>query len=212
VSRDTALLFLPGLAMTPGHVEEARFADALTDAGYAVDLVVPPIDSGRYAVADGIAELRREWVAPLRARYRNLWLGGISMGGFLAMALTADHPGDADGLCLIAPYPGNRLTQGAIKDAGGPGVWQPSEEQLRDPEFRVWHWLRTAPDLPVFWGYGSDDRFASGMALLGAPLPPESRHVRPGGHDWPVWQLLWQDFLDEAWLNKSVAVEEGRAL
>lgn len=201
MSADTALLFLPGLGMTPDQVHEARFADALAAAGHEVDLVVADIDAGRYAMTQAIAELHHEWVAPLRQQYRKLWLGGISMGGFLSMALAADHPGCADGLCLIAPYPGNRLTQAAIKEAGGLAAWQPSDEQLADLEYRVWHWLRSLPELPLFWGYGSEDRFADGMARLGEVLPEAARRVRSGGHEWPVWRELWQDFLDGEWLR-----------
>lgn len=201
MSADTALLFFPGLMMTPAQVSEAGFADALAAAGQEVDLVVAPIDAGRYAMTQAIADLHAQWVEPLRSRYRKLWLGGISMGGFLAMALAADYPGSADGLCLLAPYPGSRVTQAAIENAGGLAAWQPSDEQLRDPEFRVWHWLRRMPEQPVFWSYGSDDRFADGMARLGSTLPATARHVLPGGHDWPVWRALWQDFVRGEWLR-----------
>ena len=90
----------------------------------------------------------------------------------------------------------------AIDAAGGLPHWQPTAEELADPEFRVWHWLRTPPaDLPLFYGYGREDRFAPGMAKLAAALPEAAIRTRPGGHDWPVWSALWADFLAGPWLS-----------
>jgi hypothetical protein len=56
-------------------------------------------------------------------------------------------------------------------DAGDLDQWQATPEELTNPEFGVWNWLRQPPPkLPVFIGYGSDE--------------------------WPVWQHLWEHFLD----------------
>jgi len=48
----------------------------------------------------------------------------------------------------------------------------------------------------VHLGFGSEDRFADGHRMLAAALPPEMVQVVPGGHDWPVWRQLWDNFLD----------------
>jgi hypothetical protein len=44
--------------------------------------------------------------------------------------------------------------------------------------------------------YGHDDRFAASHRLMAAALAPASVDVVPGGHDWPAWRRLWENFLD----------------
>jgi hypothetical protein len=66
----------------------------------------------------------RDWLAPARNVPR-VWLGGISRGGQLALSCWAGQVGAVDGLCLLAPYPGRRITTNAIERAGGLARWQP---------------------------------------------------------------------------------------
>jgi enterochelin esterase-like enzyme len=115
----------------------------------------------------------------------------------LALCQVALAPRSADGLCLIAPYPGSRLTLNAIESAGGLASWSPSEAQLQDPEFRAWQWLKRPPaHFPVFVGYGREDRFAASMEQLAQCFAPEARCTVDGGHDWPAWRQLWSQFLE----------------
>ena len=190
---ETLLVLLPGAYMTPedyaAHYFPAIGAHRLDLC--AVELGVDLITSG-----EAIPAIREQILQPARGEYTHLWLGGISLGGLLSLCLNADHPGLVDGLCLIAPYPGSRLTSNAIARAGGLAAWQPTPEQLSDGEFRMWQWLKQPPaDLPVFVGYGAADRFASGMAQIAACFPPDQRTVVTGDHDWPAWQALWAQFL-----------------
>jgi hypothetical protein len=94
------------------------------------------------------------------------------------------------------------LTTNAIARAGGMQQWQATQEELSDPEFRAWQWLQNPPpDFPVYVGYGSEDRFASGMKQIAECFPPAARYAIPGGHEWPVWQILWEHFLDSGYLS-----------
>jgi hypothetical protein len=34
------------------------------------------------------------------------------------------------------------------------------------------------------------------MQDIAACFPTSASHAIPGGHDWPVWQKLWEHFLD----------------
>ena len=120
----------------------------------------------------------------------------------LALCHNADTPNQVDGLCLLAPYPGSRLTTLAIDRAGGLSNWQATSEQLADPEYRLWRWLQDQPaEPPVFIGYGTEDRFAGGMQRIAECFPASTRHAIPGGHDWPVWEKLWAHFLDSGCLT-----------
>ena len=75
-------------------------------------------------------------------------------------------------------------------------------EELADPEFRAYRWLKAPPaDLPVFVGHGREDRFAPGMQAIADRFPPAARQVVAGGHDWPAWGRLWEHFLDRSLLT-----------
>jgi pimeloyl-ACP methyl ester carboxylesterase len=192
------LVLLPGAYMTAADFVDAGFFAAAARRRLALDLVAVDLDLSAISGGTALPAVHQEILAPARHQgYRKIWLGGISLGGQLALCHAADTPGSVDGLCLLAPYPGSRLTGKAIADAGGLDHWQATPEQLADPEFRMWRWLQRPPaGLPVFVGYGSEDRFAAGMAQIAGRFPPVARHTIPGGHEWPVWQQLWEHFLD----------------
>ena len=194
----TLLVLLPGAYMTAADFATAGFFDAIARRRLALDLVAVDLDLEAISSGAALPALQAQILAPARQQgYSQVWLGGISLGGLLALCHNADTPGDVDGLCLLAPYPGSRLTTNAIARAGGLAVWQASAEELTDPEFRAWQWLQKPPaDFPVFVGYGTEDRFAAGMAQIAGCFPEESRCAIPGDHDWPAWQLLWEHFLD----------------
>jgi len=140
--------------------------------------------------------LRREIVLPARAQGCSLWLAGISLGGFMALDYAACHPADVDGLCLLAPYLGNRMMTGEIARAPGLAAWDPGALAESDEERRIWRFVQNRrPDPPVYLGYGREDRFAHAHDLLAQALPPACVDVVPGGHDWGTWKTLWENFL-----------------
>lgn len=192
------LVLLPGAYMTAADFEQAGFFAAVAERRLRLDLIA--VDLGLDAISSGTAlpALQAEILSPARQQgYARIWLGGISLGGLLALCHNADTPGAVDGLCLLAPYPGSRLTTNAIARAGGLATWQATPEELSDPEFRMWQWLRQPPaGFPVFVGYGTEDRFAAGMKQIADCFPTCAGQALPGDHDWPVWQRLWEHFLD----------------
>ncbi len=191
------LVLLPGAYMTAADFAENGFTDAVDRRGLALDLCAVDLDLAAISAGQALPAVARQILAPARADYHRVWLGGISLGGLLALCQKADHPESVDGLCLLAPYPGSRLTTGAIAAAGGLDHWRITPAQQADPEFRAWHWLQAPPlGFPAFIGHGRDDRFAEGMAQMAAPFPAAARTTVAGAHDWPAWQLLWEHFLD----------------
>jgi pimeloyl-ACP methyl ester carboxylesterase len=197
------LVMLPGALMTPQLMLQVGLFDIVQQRGLALDLLVPDLHALMGCNRAALDVLEVEILAPARVRYQQVWLGGISRGGQLALSCMAERSSRVDGLCLLAPYAGSRLTTNAIRRAGGVEAWQPSTEQLSDPEFRLWRWLKH-PDIevPVFMGYGAQDRFVDGMQLLAGRLPMATHCQLPGGHDWPVWQALWVQFLDQGFFPK----------
>jgi len=197
------MVLLPGAYMRPEDFAQAGFFAAVSQRGLALDIAAVDLDFAAISGGTALPALQAEIIEPARRQgYQKIWLGGISLGGLLALCHHVDTPGSIDGLCLIAPYPGSRLTTNAIARAGGLANWQATPEELTDPEFRMWRWLqKPPPDFPVFVGYGSEDRFAAGMQQIAECFPGAARHASPGDHDWPVWRLLWERFLDSQSLS-----------
>ena len=86
--------------------------------------------------------LRRDILAPARALgCRSIWLAGISLGGFIALDYAAGHPEDWDGLCLLAPYLGNRMLIAEIAGSPGLSARQPGPLADVDEERRIWRFI-----------------------------------------------------------------------
>jgi pimeloyl-ACP methyl ester carboxylesterase len=193
----SALVMLPGAHM-PGHeFVDAGFMQSLVDQALPLDLMVVDIDLAQTDPEDAQNRVREQVLMPARARYEHLFVGGISLGGHAALLHAAQGAVHIDGLCLLAPYPGSRLTMNAIERAGGLDSWQPTALQLSDPDCQVWRWLKQRPQATSFFmGYGREDRFFDGMQRQAAQWPSEAIHVIPGAHDWVTWKTLWALFLN----------------
>lgn len=198
---DTVLLMLPGALMTPQHMVQGGLFAELERCPWALDLIAPNLHAEGAENRMALRALQDEWLTPLRAQYRHVWLGGISRGGQLALSAWAGSA-RIDGLCLLAPYAGGRLTTNAIVRAGGLDCWVAPQAQMHDPDVRLWHALQAPPrPVPMFMGYGDRDRFADGMGLLAKHLPLSRCEVVPGDHDWSAWLPLWRRFLDQRFVK-----------
>jgi hypothetical protein len=194
---DSLLIMLPGALMNPQHMVQAGLFAELARRRLALDLVAPDLHAEGADNRLALQALRQDWLLPARAKYRRVWLGGISRGGQLALSCWAGQIAAVDGLCLLAPYAGGRLTTNAIVRAGGLARWTAGDDEADDPDVRLWQWLKAPPTaVPTFMGYGEADRFADGMGLLAQHLPVEGCELVDGAHDWQAWLPLWCRFLD----------------
>jgi pimeloyl-ACP methyl ester carboxylesterase len=198
------MVWLPGAFHTPEDFVDAGFEAAVRDRGTALDLEFVHLELEHVGDRRAVARLAREIIAPARARgCRTIWLGGISLGGFFALDYAATQAGEWDGLCLLAPYLGNRSLITEISNARNVAAWQPGPLAESDEERRIWRFVqarptqaRTCATRPLYLGYGRDDRFALAYGLLAQTLSPDAVQVVPGGHDWQTWLTLWGQFLD----------------
>jgi hypothetical protein len=107
---------------------------------------------------------------------------------------------------LFAPYLGNRQLIAEIAAAPGLAAWNPGPLAQSDEERRIWRYIRDRRDdpglaaRPLYLGYGRQDRFAQGHALMAKALASEMVDVAEGGHDWPTWCTLWERFLTSKFL------------
>jgi pimeloyl-ACP methyl ester carboxylesterase len=202
VMAPTRILLLPGAYHGPADFVRAGFVEAVRSRELAIDLLL--VDPQLVLLNDRaiLLQLRTDAVQQARSEgCTSVWLAGISLGGFLAALYAQSFPADLAGLCLLAPYLGNRSITREITDAGTLADWRAQSAGRRDEldeERRIWRFL-TGPGpsaLPLYLGFGRDDRFAAGLRLLAAQLPAGVVEQVEGGHDWPAWLRLWNNFLD----------------
>ena len=195
----TRVLLLPAAYTSPDDFLREGFVKAARDRALLVDLVFVELKLQHLTDRSVLRRLRHEVVLPARALgCRSIWLGGISLGGFVALAYAERYPQEIDGLCLLAPYLGNHIVTGEIERANGIHQWSPGALAADDDERRIWRFIKEQPgrQSPLHLGFGHDDRFAASHRMMAAALAPESVDVVPGGHEWPVWRQLWGNFLD----------------
>lgn len=201
----TLIVLLPGSYSMPEEFLREGFVQTVREKQLAADLVLVDAHVGYYNNRSIVERLRVDVIEPARAKgYRHIWLAGISIGAVGAMIYADAQPADVDGVVLLAPYLGTRLTALEIKRAGGLAAWRaPDRATADDLDLTLWHWLQlqtaaagTAQPVPLFLGYGLDDRFAFNDDVLGQALPPSRVFTAPGGHDWPAWRVLWHQVVE----------------
>jgi pimeloyl-ACP methyl ester carboxylesterase len=199
---DARIVLMPGAYHTPNQFLDAGFAEAIRQRARRVELVLAVPELAHLTDRRWLTALHDEVIAPAHAQRVPVWLGGVSLGGFMALRFAAQYPSLLNGLCLLAPYLGSRIIAGEIGAATDPARWQPQDLADDDDERRIWHYVATLaqsmPSTRVFFGYGASDRFADTQRVLAQVLPATRSTVRviPGGHDWAVWRALWDDYLD----------------
>jgi pimeloyl-ACP methyl ester carboxylesterase len=208
------LVLLPGAHMAPEELLREGFVQAVRQRQLAVDVRIADAHLGYVVEGSMLKRLHQDVVMPARAQgYRRIWLAGISLGGYVAMGYAQQHPGQVEGIFAIAPYLGRRPLVQAVAAAGGPAPWRASAQprDAQDHDHALWMWL-TQPGVhaaasagmpPLYLGYGTEDRFAQGHALLAGLLPSSRVATAPGGHDWPPWRTLWAQWLDRGLLPRS---------
>ena len=194
----TKMLWLPGAYHAPQDFLSAGFANAVRARAVPLDLAFVDVKLEHLGDRSTLQRLRTDMVLPARAAGVSIWLGGISLGGLIALDYAASYPDELDGLCLLAPYLGNRILMAEIAAAPGLAAWQPGELAETDEERRIWRYIkmRRADHESLYLGFGRGDRFAPALELLAATLPAGSVDVVDGGHEWRTWSTLWENFLD----------------
>ncbi len=192
-----AIALLAGTYAEPGDFAREGFLAALDARGIAARVVMAQVSAAYFADASVVERIEEEVVARARGTGREpLWLAGISLGALAALCYTARHEPRVARLALLSPYPGTRELLRAIDAAGGLDRWR--APQPPDLEQEAWRWLRARgrAGLALDCYYGRADRFVDGQRRLGAALPPDAVHEVDGGHDWPAWRAMWDDFLE----------------
>ncbi len=200
---DTLIVLLPGSYSLPEDFDREGFVAAVRARHLAVDIALVDAHVGYYRERSIVDRLAADVVVPARAKgYRHVWMAGISIGGLGAMLYTQARPAEVDGVIAIAPYLGSADIARRVAAAGGLRRWQPPDvvPEADDFDGMLWRGLRReivdAPAArPFVLGFGRSDRFVENDRVLAEALPLGRVFTAAGGHDWPVWQVLWRDLL-----------------
>ena len=192
------MVWLPGAYQGAKDFLEAGFAHAVQTRRIALDLVFVDLELEYLDDRRALRQLRSDIILPAVKAGVSIRLGGISLGGLFALDYAASHAEDIDGLCLLAPYLGSRILTAEIARAPGLAAWQPGTLAETDEERRIWGYIksRQTDARPLYLGFGQDDRFSEAHRLLAATLSAADVDEIPGGHDWPTWSRLWENYLD----------------
>lgn len=204
---DVLIIMLPGAYQQPEDFVREGFVSAVRERELPVDILMAELSFVHVVDSSALSDIHNNLILPAQtAGYRQIWLTGISIGGYIAMAYADHYPDLLTGLLLLAPYPGNRMTTGEINLAGGITNWRPLSPPATDSELRNWYWLKTqVGTIKVNLGYGAQDRFAGSHALMAEALPVGQVDIVEGDHEWPVWLQLWKIFLDRQFINQQAS-------
>jgi pimeloyl-ACP methyl ester carboxylesterase len=201
------VVILPGRADDLDALRRSGMSEAIQTAWPDADVLFAELTLSYYMQGRAPERLHDEVIAPARARgYREVWLGGASLGGMGVLMYERLHPGEADGLVLLAPYLGEDDLLDEIRDAGGVAQWNAGPEQAVNPntwQRELWRHLQTwsrdpKPAQRVWLAYGDRDRLRDAASLLAPLLPADQVTVRPGGHTWTVWSPATGEILRRA--------------
>jgi pimeloyl-ACP methyl ester carboxylesterase len=206
----TLLVMLPGRLGTANQFVAEGFVDMVLKAGYPLDVITAEAHIGYYYNKTVIERLRQDVILPAKARgYERIWILGISMGGLGAIWYDRTHPGDVDGLILLAPYLGDEQIVDEVEAAGGIRGWHQDEQDKGLFQKEIWALTKGYEDHQatagrLFLGYGLQDRFARSNSLLAREIPAGQVATSHGSHDWPTWRFLLSRLLENQLLRHEM--------
>ena len=201
------VVVLPGRADKLVALRDSGIVQAIQGAWPDADVLLAELTLDYYKEGRAPQRLHDEVIAPARRRgYKQVWLGGASMGGMGTLLYDRAYPGQLDGMVLLAPYLGDRVLLEEIEAAGGIGRWQAGPQREIDADNwqrELWRHLQTWSRDPrktrnVWLAYGDRDGLRAAMPLLVPLLRKEQVLVRPGGHAWSVWSPAMREILQAA--------------
>jgi pimeloyl-ACP methyl ester carboxylesterase len=197
----TLIIFLPGIDDVAEDFERRGFIHAMRREGIAADAVAVDAHYGYYAKKVIFERITDDVIASAHATgYEEIWLVGISLGGFGAASYAARHMSRISGIVLLAPYLGDKTLIKEIAEAGGVKEWEPGHVAPGNFQRSLWAWFKhhvsqSKPALQIYIGYGTGDMFSHANALIADVLPRDRVFAIPGRHDWHTWKQIWRMFL-----------------
>jgi pimeloyl-ACP methyl ester carboxylesterase len=200
-SAPVLLALLSGSFTEPEDFIREGFVAAARSRGIGAQIAMAEVRMAHFADGSIVERIRESVVVPALERGASrVWLAGISLGALASLAFAARHENELEGLVLMSPYPGTRIVLREIEAEGGLAHWEPRIGPEGDLEREAWRWLarraQRAPVPEIHFYFGAGDRFADGQRTMAQALPAHAVHEMPGGHEWPDWRRMWNEFLE----------------
>ena len=189
------IVMLPGMGDRADTFQTTGFLDGGDQWNF--DVLAVDAHFGYYRERSLIPRLHEDVIIPAKVSgYENIWLLGISMGGFGSLLYAEQHPEIVSGIILLAPFLGEPEIARSIEADGGLDSWSPDDARgFEDYEIGIWSWLKDASsgsnNARVILGFGRSDRLAKNYGPLIDALDPDQVYQIDGGHKWTTWAPLW---------------------
>ena len=199
--KENLLILIPGIADTEKTFSEKGFIQRIKNNKSTVDVIAAHIHLGYLMNDSFVTRIEQDIILPARKEgYKNIWIAGISLGGFVALNYVQARPTDIKGVLLLAPFLGEDSEIKIIRQAGGIHRWQPNNIETLSRTLKLWFWYQQRAKenklQNIYLGYGNSDHLRSGIEQFARLIPQENIKVVSGGHNWECWSQLWQEFLD----------------
>jgi hypothetical protein len=207
------IVLLPGTGDSIADLVDHGMLTMVRERQIAADVLIADAHFGYYRTRTAVQRLWADILEPRLADYDQVWLAGVSIGGFGALLCASDievaKHAPVTGILAVAPYLGGNEVADEVLAAGGLRSWQqPTGEQTVGQ--RVFGWLRgygdpsaTRPDL--FVGIGEHDKLIRQVRAAATILPGSHVFEVPGEHAWPAFLAIWARLLDQAPLPRGAA-------
>jgi pimeloyl-ACP methyl ester carboxylesterase len=191
------VVVLPGRSDNIEVMSQYGIAEAIQRNWPAAQVLLTSATLAYYL--DGALErrLHQEIILPARNRgVTEIWLVGASLGGMGALLYERAHPGEVQGIVLLAPYLGQPKLLKEIAQAGGINTWDPGIEpqpmSADTYQRELWRYLKSLSARPelaarIWIAYGDQDRLRKAIPVIAPLLPANHVLERQGAHKWSVW-------------------------
>ena len=205
------LIMFPGINSSGSDFIDFGFIEPFQEKYNNVDIIL--VDTRlAYVEAGNISErIQNEIIVPAYAKgYDNIWLVGVSLGGFSSLLYNRDFAENVNGIVLIAPYLGDLYSVSDLIDHPSPKKWSLDNKNSTDRSIRFWRYLLTLTKpnkdnelkTDLFIAYGDKDRSSQLHQLLASQIKKENVYINEdGGHNWISWKPLWINMLDHKVFN-----------
>ncbi len=207
VQSKNLLIMLPGINNSLFRFEEEGFFEDIKQYSLSFDVLTVGADIEYYMQGRLVSELQLHVIPFAKQQgYRNIVLGGISLGGYGSIWFNHEHADEIKGLLLIAPYLGEPEMLADIASYPDVGTWRKYQRPVKD-DFSsfVWHWIDDdigAKQNQTLLVVGSKDKMFPAAQLLSQYLPDEQVIIGSGRHNWYDWRKLWKNLLKSKRIEK----------
>lgn len=185
------MVVLPGIGDSVEKFDQHGVVAAIQHKNPDMDVMAVDAHFKYYQARTIVDRLRADIIKPaLDAGYTEIYLGGISLGGFGSLLYLKQYPDDITKVFLMAPYLGEKEDyQYLLAD---------NSEIDAAAENSLWPWfmqLSSETKNKIHLAYGAQDKFAQPNGLFAKNLSSTKVVTQDGKHNWKTWKRLWPELL-----------------